>query len=152
VCPLDLTIKDYFGSLPRVHRFMPHLLDLISTSDDYEFTSGLYPESTDSCHLFSGSEFRSTFRTIRRSTFTLGLFPKSTDSCHLSSGSDGSDLLQMIRWSTFTLGLCMESTDSRHLSSRSDGPDLLQPFGALRFDTSALRCFCFRLWEFQLSI
>jgi hypothetical protein len=112
-CRFNRTVETYFGSLPKIHRFMPPVL---------------------------GSDGSYLLWTIRRSMFTSGLYSESTDSCHLFFGSDGSDLLRTIRWSTFTSGLCPESTDSHHLSSGSDGSDLLWPFGA-SFSSSVLRLF-----------
>jgi hypothetical protein len=60
------TVDIYFGSLPRVHGFMPPSLWIRRLT----FTLGLYPGSTDSCHLLFRSDGSDLLRMIRRLRFT----------------------------------------------------------------------------------
>jgi hypothetical protein len=63
---LNQTVDIYFGSLPRVHGFMPPALWIRRLM----FTSGLYPGSTDLCHLLFRSDGSDLLRMIRRLRFT----------------------------------------------------------------------------------
>jgi hypothetical protein len=59
------------------------------------FASGLYPESTYPCHLFSRSDGLDLLRIIRRSTFTSGLYPEFLDPHHMSSRFNDWDSLRL---------------------------------------------------------
>jgi hypothetical protein len=54
------TVDIYFGSLPRIHRFMPPALWIRRLT----FTSGLYPGSTDLHHMLFRSNGSDLPRTI----------------------------------------------------------------------------------------